>query len=182
MDSTFIGLHYNTWRFVNTFAPWFSAIGTIAVLITTIYLIRKDKSYYIDVDFFDEIKDGIGYLYLRITNLGSTKAVLKAIKVVYSINSDNKYFWRDFLSKDFGDTELPKIIKEDEILIYKLINFNELYDYLRNEKWTITEIYFSVKVLKDGSYNFSLPNDLLEKYFKEIFEPPEKTGKNFLDY
>ncbi len=30
-----------TWQFVNTFAPWLSALGTIAAVITALYLARR---------------------------------------------------------------------------------------------------------------------------------------------
>ena len=33
----------NTWRFINTFAPWFSAAGTIAAVITSLYLSQRDR-------------------------------------------------------------------------------------------------------------------------------------------
>src|SRR5712691_9296364 len=30
-----------TWRFINTFAPWFSAIGTTVAVIVSLYLARR---------------------------------------------------------------------------------------------------------------------------------------------
>ena len=33
-----------TWRFINTFAPWLSALGTLAVVITSLYLTLADRS------------------------------------------------------------------------------------------------------------------------------------------
>jgi hypothetical protein len=31
------------WKFFNTFAPWFSAIGSLSAVITTLYLARRDR-------------------------------------------------------------------------------------------------------------------------------------------
>lgn len=32
-----------TWQFINTFAPWFSALGTISAVITSLYLATKNR-------------------------------------------------------------------------------------------------------------------------------------------
>ena len=34
----------NTWKFINTFAPWFSAIGTLAAVSTSLYLAFADRT------------------------------------------------------------------------------------------------------------------------------------------
>ncbi|MGH8065002.1 MAG: hypothetical protein ACRERE_07120 [Candidatus Entotheonellia bacterium] len=31
------------WRFINTFAPWFSALGSLAAVITALYLAQRDR-------------------------------------------------------------------------------------------------------------------------------------------
>jgi hypothetical protein len=33
-----------TWTFVNSFAPWLSAIGTLAAVITSLYLATADRT------------------------------------------------------------------------------------------------------------------------------------------
>jgi hypothetical protein len=33
-----------TWKFINTFAPWLSAIGTFAAVVISLYLARQGKS------------------------------------------------------------------------------------------------------------------------------------------
>jgi len=32
------------WRFINTFAPWFSALGTLAAVATALYLARRERT------------------------------------------------------------------------------------------------------------------------------------------
>lgn len=39
MDSSTV----DYWKFVNSFAPWLSAIGTLSAVIVAIYLARRDK-------------------------------------------------------------------------------------------------------------------------------------------
>lgn len=43
MDSTFVGIDYNTWRFINSFAPWLAAFATLTAVLVALYLARKDK-------------------------------------------------------------------------------------------------------------------------------------------
>lgn len=37
------------WKFINTFAPWLSALGTIAAVVVSLYLARRDKSIRLEV-------------------------------------------------------------------------------------------------------------------------------------
>ena len=38
-----------TWQFINTFADWFSAFGTISAVVVALYLARRDKSIRLEV-------------------------------------------------------------------------------------------------------------------------------------
>ena len=33
----------DTWEFINSFAPWLAAFGTVAAVIVSLYLARTDK-------------------------------------------------------------------------------------------------------------------------------------------
>lgn len=39
----------DTWRFINTFAPWASAIGTIIAVVTSLYLARRSDRQKLEV-------------------------------------------------------------------------------------------------------------------------------------
>src|SRR5688572_29955936 len=39
-----------TWQFINTFADWFAAAGTIAAVIVAIYLARRDKTVRLSIN------------------------------------------------------------------------------------------------------------------------------------
>ncbi len=39
----------DAWKFVNTFAGWLSAVGTIAAVIVALYLARRDKMIRLDI-------------------------------------------------------------------------------------------------------------------------------------
>ena len=64
----------NAWRFINTFAPWLSAMGTITAVCVSLYLARFDRKIHLDVsvggraiigDFGTE-----DVLCIRIVNVG----------------------------------------------------------------------------------------------------------------
>jgi hypothetical protein len=49
------------WKFMNTFAPWHSALGAISAVITSLYLARRDKNIRLDVSA------GQGLLWRRVS-------------------------------------------------------------------------------------------------------------------
>lgn len=40
----------STWQFINSFAPWLAALGTLLAVITSLYLARRDKRINISVN------------------------------------------------------------------------------------------------------------------------------------
>ena len=77
-----------TWRFINTFAPWLSAIGTLAAVIVSLYFARRDKKIRLDISaghrliaipgqvVRPERKD---WLVIKVTNIGHREAQITNI-------------------------------------------------------------------------------------------------------
>ena len=77
-----------TWRFINTFAPWLSAIGTLAAVIVSLYFARRDKKIRLDISaghrliaipgqvVRPEHKD---WLVIKVTNIGHREAQITNI-------------------------------------------------------------------------------------------------------
>lgn len=70
-----------TFNFINTFAPWLSAIGTIAAVWVAIYFARQDKRLRIDVSAGNRLIVTPGqkgphpeYLVVHIVNIGHREA------------------------------------------------------------------------------------------------------------
>jgi hypothetical protein len=66
-----------TWKFINTIAPWLSAIGTIAAVVVSLYLARQGKSVKLDITAGHRLMATPGikgpypeYLAIRIVNTG----------------------------------------------------------------------------------------------------------------
>jgi hypothetical protein len=43
-------LDQETWRFINTFAPWLSAAGTVTAVAVSLYLARQDRRVRLSVN------------------------------------------------------------------------------------------------------------------------------------
>lgn len=72
-----------TWKFINTFAPWLSAIGTFAAVVTSLYLARRSDRISLKVHFGIRkvAVQGIhatspDFFWANVTNLGRREATL----------------------------------------------------------------------------------------------------------
>ncbi len=80
-------LDQETWRFINTFAPWLSAIGTIAAVVVSLYLARR--SVRTDVRVFaaimnlispgQKLADSPEFFQIRAVNHGFREVVIQGI-------------------------------------------------------------------------------------------------------
>jgi hypothetical protein len=74
-----------TWKFINSFAPWFSAIGTIAAVIVSLRLATRDRNIRLKVSAGHRllITPGIEarpeYLNIRVVNIGHRDAQITNI-------------------------------------------------------------------------------------------------------
>lgn len=70
-----------TWKFINTFAPWFSALGSISAVIVALYMARRDKKVRLEVSIGHRLILGQGvnnqppnFVMITITNIGHREA------------------------------------------------------------------------------------------------------------
>ncbi len=75
-----------TWRFINTFAPWISALGTISAVMLSLYLARRDKIVRLEVSAGHRLIVTPGapgpwpeYLSINIVNVGHRDAQITNI-------------------------------------------------------------------------------------------------------
>lgn len=74
-----------TWRFINTFAPWLSAIGTLSAVAVALYLSRRDRRLRLEVSAGRRliITQGVGepqtYLAIKVVNVGHREAEVTSI-------------------------------------------------------------------------------------------------------
>ena len=63
------------WKYINTFAPWLSAIGTISAVMVSLFLARKDKpklktNTSIKVLISEMFDNNPRYLIIEVANIG----------------------------------------------------------------------------------------------------------------
>lgn len=81
----FLGIDKSTWEFINSFSDWFSAIGTIAAVVVSLYLARGQSKLQLRITAGHRLMAGLGtghfpdYLYISIVNTGFRKALVTGI-------------------------------------------------------------------------------------------------------
>ena len=73
-----------TWRFINSFAPWFSAIGTFSAVALSLYLASKDRriSVKVTANIQDLVEEGVPsreYVCISVVNVGRREAMVTGI-------------------------------------------------------------------------------------------------------
>ncbi|WHZ17462.1 MAG: hypothetical protein OJF52_004314 [Nitrospira sp.] len=73
-----------TWQFINSFAPWFSALGTISAVIASLYLATKTRRLHIKVtaSLNTLVQTGMpsrDYVTISAVNLGAREVTITGI-------------------------------------------------------------------------------------------------------
>ncbi len=107
------------WKFINTFAPWFSAIGTIAAVIVSLYLARAEKPIKLEIRAGHRIvvgNDSTGkypeFLYISVTNRGHRTATIT--NVGWRIDFIKKQHMIQLVQKNQFSSGLPVRIDDGE--------------------------------------------------------------------
>ena len=76
-----------TWDFINSFAPWFSALGTLCAVLVSLYLASRTSRHRVRVSCSivrtiptgQRLGDGAEFLQIRVVNRGSLEVVVSGI-------------------------------------------------------------------------------------------------------
>lgn len=112
-------LDKDTWEFVNTFAPWLSAMGTFASVIVSLYLARKSRpsirvsaGIYSLVGMGQRVGDGEQFLAVIATNVGFSPVTITG--VIWQIGFGRKRKFLQIPSYHPASAELPKKLEREE--------------------------------------------------------------------
>lgn len=108
------------WRFVNSFAPWFSAFGTLSAVIVSLCLARRDKSVRLEVSagYRMMVTQGVKelhpeYLVINIVNIGHREAQIT--KVGWKIGLFRpQYAFQTTMTGDGISSPIPVRLKDGE--------------------------------------------------------------------
>lgn len=109
---TFLGLSEAQWEFVNTFAPWLSAVVTIAAVITSLYLAMRDRIIKLKITaFFKQSRyENIRYIEIYIINYGHRIANIVSLYW----KSGKTIYEQDRVEFSSGSSDLPMKLSEGE--------------------------------------------------------------------
>lgn len=118
-----------TWEFINSFAPWLSAIGTLLVVILSLYLLwyqnRTKLSIYASISVLFQNQNSEDELTIRITNVGSKNVNVNSL--LWGIGYFKKAHFFQTSSDHIASTILPKTISYGEVItiVFNLNDFRK---------------------------------------------------------
>lgn len=129
-------MNEETWKFINTFAPWLSAVGTLTAVIATIYFSRKDKFLKLKVNAGLRLIVSPHYppntelVCIEVTNIGIRKA--KLIGIGLQIGR-LKLAHFEFIphNKDLISSDLPTNLDEGDYANY-FFNINTIVEAMKS--------------------------------------------------
>lgn len=122
------------WRFVNSFAPWLSAIGSLSAVAFALYLARQDKRVRLDVSVGHRIlvTQGVegphpSYLAIKITNIGHREAQIS--NLTWKTGIFRKAHAIQTISRDDMSSAMPVRLKDGEEANY-FVRLDDEHDWL----------------------------------------------------
>jgi len=77
-------MYIECWKFINSFAPWFSALGSLSAVALSLYLALSGRKIYINISSeIYEFDKGNDLLIIKITNTGLRTVVIDDQSCIY---------------------------------------------------------------------------------------------------
>ena len=135
------GISYEEWKIINTFAPWFSAFGTILAVIISLYLAYLNRKITLKISSnISLFNNGSEYFFIKVANTGYNSVVINNILLQYGLFKKSYIVINDISLEcstllptkiEVGDaiTLCMNIKKENNILkdIYNILKDKKLY-------------------------------------------------------
>jgi hypothetical protein len=124
-------MNHETWQFVNTFAPWLSAIGTIAAVVTSLWLARNRTRVRLTVSVrlgFIVEPDAAGeydgprqeYVCIGVVNTGETEATITSIGWLGRPGWRRTAWLQNLDDDQYAGSKLPVRLKFGEEVSFRL--------------------------------------------------------------
>jgi hypothetical protein len=111
------------WKFINSFAPWLSAIGSLSAVFLALYLSRQDKRVRLDVSVGHRLMITPGqagphpeYLAIKIVNIGHREAQIS--NLTWKTGIFKKSYAVQTTTRDLISSPMPHRIKDGEEASY----------------------------------------------------------------
>ena len=173
------------WKFINTFAPWLSAIGTLLAVVVSLYLAytsrRQKLKPTVSITFMvtqgQKEKIYPEYVSLKAINIGHTK--VKITNIGWNVGFLKKRTFLQTNPKNIYSSEIPITIEEGEEASWLIdINNNQWIEKfyentLQKNKWNLWSLKFVVYTSKNKSFYCRV-----NKSFKDKITEIDKAQKN----
>ena len=138
----------DTWRFINSFAPWLSALGTFSAVMLSLHLARRDKTVRLRVAVGHRLlvtpgtpKPWPEYISINIINIGHRDAQITYIG--WKIGIFHKRYAVQSIINDGLSSSLPIRLRDGEEARY-MIPLNET-NWLENFALKMLSPYTSIQ-------------------------------------
>lgn len=120
-------MNQQTWEFINTFAPWLAGIGTLLVVIISLYLARRDQIIRLHVSasvswVYTKGPQGVhrkpDVVDIRITNLRSRSVLIDGLRWQVGCLK-KKHFWQERPQTPHS-SELPIKLHDGDEALYQI--------------------------------------------------------------
>ena len=171
-----------TWEFINSFAPWFSAFGTLAAVILAIYLARRDKNIRLEISAGHRLMLSLGnpdyrpeYLYINIVNIGHRETQI--VNIGWKIGFFKKeHSIQTLIRDDQISSPMPVRLKDGEEAKY-FIPLNDQTKWIENiiqkslqpnPKRRINFMKLQVFTSVGKTFNTRIEKGLKERILKDV--------------
>ena len=114
------------WIFINSFAPWLSAVGSLSAVIFSLYLSRQDKRIHLDISAGYKVFAQSNYitssknlLHIHIVNMGYKEVQIN--QLLWKTGIIKKKYAIQVLDNNTNTDSIPKRLKFGEDANYFII-------------------------------------------------------------
>ena len=177
----------DTWKFINTFAPWLAAVGTISAVIVSLYLSRAEKPIKLEIRAGHRIiiePGAIGkhpeFLYISAINTGHR--ITTITNVGWKIGLFKKQHAIQVVPNNISSSNLPIKIDDGEEAKWLIPldlpeNWIERFskDFLRpNPRWNVLWVKLQIHTSIGKTFEARIEKGLRKKILEECKKQNDK--------
>ncbi len=180
----FLGIDKVIWEFVNTFAPWLAAIGTLAAVVTSLYLAMRDRRIRLNVGagvrkiatMGQTVDQGADVISIYVTNIGYRSATVTGL--FWKCGVFKKTIFEIIPGNDFHSSTLPVKLVDGEEASYRIPQNLFLETNIKTFERRISRKYLKLrlKFMKIGVYTsigktfqFRIEEGLQDWFFNNLY-------------
>ena len=167
------GISHEEWKIINSFAPWFSAFGTILAVVVSLYLAYLNRKISLNISSNIFLLDTGGeYFFIKVVNDGYNSVIINNISLQYGL------FRKTYIGIGYNNissecsTSLPAKIEVGDA-VNLCMNIDKEDNILENfyNNFLKTNLYiniFTLKIVVNTTSGKSFKNRVSKDIMNEI--------------